>query len=168
MPQPTVPPAPPPKPKTPPPVPEYCIATTSLINGVSTTLYSLRPPPAWPPPSSEVPAGRNFKVLYDPLVDKDRDGKWRALIERVRSTQPAEDADPEDASSSKEQEHEKKSNRIKGKGKGREMLMRFNGETVPGEPAITPQDPRKMLGFKRNKLRGEFHLLKYEVSVFHH
>lgn len=162
LPPPPPPPPVPQKPKTPPPLPEYVIATTTLVNGISKTLYSLRPPPAWPP--ADFASGRNFKVLYDSAVDKDKDGKLKGLMELVRASHPVDEADGPDHSPAKDQEKERKTERIKSKGKGRsELLMRFNGETVAGEPDTISRDPRKASGFKRSKARGEFHILKYEV-----
>ncbi|CAL1709865.1 unnamed protein product [Somion occarium] len=87
-------------------------------------LYSLPPPPPWPPAPDVFPPGKNFKVLFDPLVDRDRDGKLKALIEQVRESPVA----PE---------------RLKGKGKGKEILTRYNGEVIEGEPEPVPIDPRK-------------------------
>ncbi|KAK7683867.1 hypothetical protein QCA50_013245 [Cerrena zonata] len=87
-------------------------------------LYSLPPLPPWPPEPEAYPPGKNFKVLFDPLVDKDRDGKWKALIELVRASPVA----PE---------------RLKGKGKGKEMFSRYNGEVIEGESEPIPSDPRK-------------------------
>jgi hypothetical protein len=85
-------------------------------------------------------------VLYDPLVDKDRDGSLRVLLEVVQKT------DPE---------------RVKGKSKGKEMLLRFGGETVEGEPEPAPRDPRKDSNAKRlpclRSQRTEYVEVKYEV-----
>jgi hypothetical protein len=57
--------------------------------------------------------------------------------------------------------------RIKGKGKGKEILYRYEGEVVDGEPDIFIRDPRKAYGFKAPKsqrpARNDFHELKYEV-----
>jgi hypothetical protein len=101
---------------------------------------------------SEYPAGKNFRVLYDPLLDKDRDGRLKALLEKVRvAPSSSAAADP----------------RIKGKGKGKEMLYRYDGEVVEGESDIFIRDPRKAYGFKPLKsqrpARSDFYELKYEV-----
>lgn len=84
------------------------------------------------------------------------------MIERVREAYPSEQAQFNDPSAYKEQDKEL---RIKGKGKGRELLTRYNGETVEGEPPCIPQDPRKAPGFRRKPHRSEFHPAKYEVRV---
>ncbi|KII91725.1 hypothetical protein PLICRDRAFT_518887 [Plicaturopsis crispa FD-325 SS-3] len=136
----TRPPPPPPPPRTPSPPPTY----------------SLPPPPPWPPARSEYPPGKDFKVVYDPLIDKDRDGRYRALIEKLR---------PADPSLAPEEQ------RVKGKGKGKEILLRFNGEVVEGEPEPVVRDPRKVPGFRKllslRPGRGDFHEVKYEVCEVH-
>jgi hypothetical protein len=95
--------------------------------------------------------GKNFKVLYDPVTDKDRDGRFRALIEKVRSSSSSE-SDP----------------RIKGKGKGKEILLRFDGEVVEDEPQAIVRDPRKVVGFKKltnlRPGRGTFYEVQYLVG----
>lgn len=87
-------------------------------------------------------------------MDKDRDGRYRALLEKVRVAPSSSGTDP----------------RIKGKGKGKETLFRYDGEVVEGEPEIIVQDPRKVNGAKPLKSqrpsRNEFHELKYEVISF--
>jgi hypothetical protein len=117
--------------------------------------YSLPPLPSWPPERSEYPSGKNFKVLYDPALDKDRDGRLKSLLEKVRAAPSSSAAiDP----------------RIKGKGKGKEILYRYNGEVVEGEPDIFLRDPRKAYGFKSPKsqksARNDFHEVKYEVCFY--
>lgn len=56
--------------------------------------------------------------------------------------------------------------RIKAKG-GKEVLMRFGGEVVSGEPEIVLADPRKVAGFKKavslRPFRTELYEIKYEV-----
>lgn len=56
--------------------------------------------------------------------------------------------------------------RIKTKG-GKEMLLRFGGEVVRGEPQVVSADPRKVGGFKRpvslRPFRSELYEIKYEV-----
>ena len=51
-------------------------------------LYSLNPPPAWPPSRSEFPSGRDFRVIFDshyePDREKDRYGSMRMLASRLR------------------------------------------------------------------------------------
>jgi hypothetical protein len=93
-----------------------------------------------------------MKVLFDPVVDKDRDGRFKALIERIRALEGHDD-------------------RIKGKGKGKEMLFRYDGEVVESESEVVVRDPRKVPGFKKlvnlRPWRGEFHELKYEVNLFY-
>ena len=91
-----------------------------------------------------------MKVLYDPVTDKDRDGRYRALIETIRAIPGQED-------------------RIKGKGKGKEILMRYDGQVVGGEPEPVVRDPRRVSGFKKPMSlrpgRGEYHEVKYEVRM---
>jgi hypothetical protein len=105
---------------------------------------------------SEYPLGRDFKVLYDPAVDKDRDGRLKALLEKVRVA-PSSSAAATDP-------------RIKGKGKGKEILYRYEGEVIEGEPDIFIRDPRKAYGYKPQKSqrpgRTDFHELKYEVCHY--
>ncbi len=56
--------------------------------------------------------------------------------------------------------------RIKTKG-GKEILMRFGGEVVHGEPEVVLGDPRKVGGFKKpvslRPFRTEVYGIKYEV-----
>ncbi|TCD64897.1 histone methyltransferase set1 [Steccherinum ochraceum] len=126
---------PPPPPSSPPPRP------------ASPKEYSLPPPPPWPPARSEYPDGKSFRVLFDPFVDKDRDGKIRTLIELVREHAPE---------------------RLKGKGKGKEVLTRFDGEVVEGEPEPVPRDPRKDSSVKKlpalRQPRSELVEVKYEYD----
>jgi histone-lysine N-methyltransferase SETD1 len=89
-------------------------------------------------------------------VDKDRDGRLKALIEKVRIA-PSSSAAATDP-------------RIKGKGKGKEILYRYDGEIIEGEPDIFIRDPRKAYGFKPQKsqrpARNDFHELNYEVRQY--
>ncbi|KAG6331507.1 hypothetical protein ID866_7581 [Astraeus odoratus] len=110
-------------------------------------VYSLPPLPSWPPPRSEYPVGRNFKIIYDPVVDKDRDGRMRVLLEKIRASYK-EGAEP----------------RITGKGKGKEVITRFDGEVIEGECEPEPKDPRKAPGFRRRPGREAFHEVKYEYD----
>lgn len=91
--------------------------------------------------------GKNFKVIYDPAIDKDRDGRFRVLTEKIRATQVGGSDEP----------------RIKGKGKGKETVTRYDGEVIEGEPEPTPADPRKAPGYKRRPHREVFHEARYEV-----
>ncbi|KIJ63613.1 hypothetical protein HYDPIDRAFT_188400, partial [Hydnomerulius pinastri MD-312] len=109
--------------------------------------YSLPPLPPWPPCPSEYPSGRNFKIIYDPATDKDRDGRLRSLLEKIRSTQ--KDGD---------------SPRINGKGKGKETITRYDGEAMEGESVGALRDPRKEAGFKRRAGREGFYEVKYEYD----
>jgi hypothetical protein len=90
--------------------------------------------------------------LFDASVEKDRDGRFRQLIEKIQQLDP-------------NAEH-----RIKGKGKGKEVLYRYEGEVVEGEHMPPIRDPRKVPGVRRLQPlrpgRGEFHVIKYEVSAF--
>lgn len=91
-------------------------------------------------------------MLYDPLVDKDRDGKLRALIDKLRAT-PGMDEGVEP--------------RVKGKGKGKDSLLRYAGEVAEDEQEPVIRDPRKLPGFKKlpnmRPGRPEFYELCYEV-----
>jgi hypothetical protein len=91
-----------------------------------------------------------MKVLYDPAVDKDRDGRYRALIETLRGIPGQED-------------------RIKGKGKGKEILMRYDGQVVQDEPEPQVRDPRRVSGSKKPASlrpgRVDFYEVKYEVTT---
>lgn len=59
--------------------------------------------------------------------------------------------------------------RVKGKGKGKEILLRYNGEVIPGEHEAVVRDPRKEGKAKKlptlRPQRSEFVQVKYEVSV---
>ncbi|KAG1765641.1 hypothetical protein EDD22DRAFT_978683 [Suillus occidentalis] len=138
-------PSPPPS-KSPSPPPSEPVASSS--KPPPPKFYSLPPPPPWPPCRSEYPAGKDFRVIYDPAIDKDRDGRFRALIEKIRATQVDGTDEP----------------RIKGKGKGKETLSRYNGEVIEGEPELTITDPRKAPGFKKRPHRDAFHEIRYEYD----
>ena len=57
--------------------------------------------------------------------------------------------------------------RVKGKGKGKEILLRYNGEIIPGEHEAVVRDPRKDSKVKRSTSlrppRSDFVEVKYEV-----
>lgn len=133
---------------SPPPSPPPSEPVASSSKPQPPKFYSLPPPPPWPPSRSEYPAGNNFKVIYDPAIDKDRDGRFRALIEKVRAAQVDGTSEP----------------RIKGKGKGKETLTRYNGQVIEGEPESTIIDPRKAPGFKKRPHRDAFHEIRYEYD----
>ncbi|KAH9927944.1 uncharacterized protein BXZ73DRAFT_102452 [Epithele typhae] len=99
----------------------------------SPVLYSLPPPPPWPPAPEEFAPGKNWKVLFDYGIDKDRDGQYRALAEKLREKglDQGEEA------------------RVKGKGKGKEIILRYNGEIIDGEHEAVVRDPRKEAKLKR-------------------
>ena len=142
----------------------------------------MAPPPSWPP--SEEEYGNEFKtfrVLFDPVVDRDREGKWRGLIERIRTNAPSGQGKNEDGGLE----------RIKGKGKGKEILIRFEGKVGESEAEPCAVDLRKgekvdgkegdgmSLGlnggvngvrakrFSSKSLRTEFVEVKYEVRLLH-
>ncbi|KAG1888342.1 hypothetical protein F4604DRAFT_2032796 [Suillus subluteus] len=142
-------PSPPPS-KSPSPPPSEPVASSSSSSSKPPPpeFYSLPPPPPWPPSRSEYPAGSNFRIIYDPAIDKDRDGRFRALIEKIRAIQVDGTDEP----------------RIKGKGKGKETLTRYNGEVIEGEPEPTTTDPRKAPGFKKRPHRDTFHEIRYEYD----
>ncbi|KAI6132920.1 hypothetical protein EV401DRAFT_1848992 [Pisolithus croceorrhizus] len=54
--------------------------------------------------------------------------------------------------------------RITGKGKGKEIITRFDGEVIEGEPEPVPKDPRRVSGFRRRPGREAFHEVKYEYD----
>lgn len=73
--------------------------------------------------------------------------------------------------------------RIKGKSREKEMLIRYDGETVEGEPEVVVRDPRKVRaadgsgsvvplgrkgGMNSRPYRTEFHEVKYEVRLSPH
>lgn len=126
--------------------------------------YSLKPPPSWPPPRSEFPSGTDFRVLFDPALDKDKDGKAKHVINLVRSAMSSSSSGSEASSSSNTADY-KLSDRLKQKGRDSEVftLYRFAGETVEGEPKPEAKDPRKDGGMKRTKMRSEFHTISYAV-----
>jgi hypothetical protein len=59
--------------------------------------------------------------------------------------------------------------RIKGKGKGKEILMRYDGQVVQGEPEPQVRDPRRVSGFKKpvslRPGRVDLYEVKYEVKI---
>ena len=133
-----------------PPVPNYVtISLHSCDDGSQVKCY-LTKLPSWTPPRSEYPSSTDFRVPFDPAVDKDRNGTLKKLFDHVKA---AAAKDPKPAS------------RIVYKGKGKEWLYRFAGETIPGE--LTPQasDPRKAPGLRRVARRwSEFYVVTCEVS----
>ncbi|KAI0052382.1 hypothetical protein FA95DRAFT_1391046 [Auriscalpium vulgare] len=143
------PPPPPPREATPPPPPPS--PPPSPLPPPPPTLYSLPPPPPWPPSRDEYPSGSDFKVLFDPSFEKDKDG-FAALIEKVREA-GINEAEP----------------RLKGKGKGKEILLRYRGQVIEGEAEVVVRDPRKAEGFKRVRpLRvphSELIRLTYEIDA---
>ncbi|EJF61682.1 hypothetical protein DICSQDRAFT_85722 [Dichomitus squalens LYAD-421 SS1] len=119
----------------------------------SPQLYSLPPPPPWPPEPSEFPPGKNWKVLFDYAIDKDREGQYRALAEKLREKGMDQGDEP----------------RVKGKGKGKEIILRYNGEVIDGEHDAVIRDPRKETKVKRlpsmRPVRAELVQCKYEYDV---
>jgi histone-lysine N-methyltransferase SETD1 len=112
-----------------------------------------QPPPPFPP-RCEYASSRDFKVIFDPLVDKDHNGRLRSLISKLR-TLPRTTTNEE---------------RVK-ETKGKEILFRFGGEVAAneGEAEVDVRDPRIAPGFKRmaKPPRGEFHQVHYEVFCPH-
>ncbi|TFK75666.1 hypothetical protein BDN72DRAFT_892163 [Pluteus cervinus] len=121
--------------------------------------------PSYPPPRSEYPPIRPFKVLYDPAVDTSSTITplnphpplyYRALIDLIKSHAPAQ----------------VRQDRVRGKAPGKEILFRYDGDvmaTVEGceitEEEVIVKDPRKEKTFKRpSKLRTDFQVLKYEYD----
>ncbi|KAI5118156.1 hypothetical protein M0805_000535 [Coniferiporia weirii] len=138
----------PPRPASP-PIPDGVVVCKVLVNGKPEKRYSLAPPPAWPPLRSEFAPGRDFRVLFDSACDKDRNGEAKALIETLRAAGPAA--------------AERIKENVKDKGKGKPPLVyRYDGETVEGEDEPRSSDPRKADGFKKAKVRYEYHCALYE------
>ncbi|KAL4071765.1 hypothetical protein J3A83DRAFT_4092542 [Scleroderma citrinum] len=71
----------------------------------------------------------------------------RALLEKIRASQK-DGSEP----------------RVTGKGKGKEVITRFDGEVIEGEPEPECKDPRKASGFRRRPGREMFHEAKYEYD----
>ncbi|KAG2007314.1 Setd1a protein [Coprinopsis cinerea AmutBmut pab1-1] len=142
-------------------------------------LYSLPPPPEWPPPgSSEYPKDeRTFKVLYDAAVDVNMASHpsfvsnysklpsyYRSLIDHLKKH----------ASS----EVQQKRLQTTGKGKGKEsvVLYRYEGEVITTkseedgfmEEEPVPTDPRKLEGVKAIRqyrgYREELTQVQYEYD----
>ncbi|KAM5545913.1 hypothetical protein V8D89_000039 [Ganoderma adspersum] len=119
----------------------------------SPQLYSLPPPPPWPPEPSEFPPGKNWKVLFDYAIDKDREGQYRALAEKLREKGMDQGDEP----------------RVRGKGKGKEIILRYGGEVIEGEHEAVVRDPRKETKMKRlpssRPGRTELVQCKYEFDA---
>ncbi|KAH9854604.1 hypothetical protein C2E23DRAFT_817177 [Lenzites betulinus] len=144
---PSVPPRPPSPTEPPPPPPPPFIRPPSPPK-----LYSLPPPPPWPPAPEEFAPGRNWKVLFDYSLDKDRDGQYRALADKLREKGLDQGDEP----------------RVKGKGKGKDIVIRYAGEVIEGEHEAVVRDPRKETKVKRliplRPLRTELLSCKYEYD----
>lgn len=131
----------------------------------------MKPPPVFPPPRSEYPSGVDFKVVFDPTLEKDKDGKFKRIVDLVRSAAASSSNEPNGSPSVSK--GYKLSDRLKQKSTrdGEAfVLYRFAGEVVEGEPAPVPKDPRKEAGFsnsnaKKGRLRTEFHPVSYSVSA---
>lgn len=93
-------------------------------------------------------------MLYDHVADKDRDGQIRLLADKLRELgkDVGEDA------------------RVKGKGKGREIVIRYEGETIEGEHPAVLRDPRKESKVRRKEtmrpVRADLVPVKYEVREY--
>ncbi|OBZ76711.1 Histone-lysine N-methyltransferase, H3 lysine-4 specific [Grifola frondosa] len=111
---------------------------TSSKASVAPEILSPSSPPPWPPAQSEFPEGKNYRVLFDHAIDKDRDGQIRLLIEKLRELGADQGKEP----------------RVKGKGKGKEVLLRYEGEEakVRRLPTLRPA-------------RTEFVVAKYEYDA---
>ena len=92
-------------------------------------------------------------MLFDYAIDKDREGQYRALAEKLREKGMDQGEEP----------------RVKGKGKGKEIILRYNGEVIDGEHEAVIRDPRKETKVKRlpsmRPVRTELVQCKYEVRV---
>ena len=90
-------------------------------------------------------------MLFDHVADKDRDGQIRLLADKLREL--GKDVGEEA--------------RVKGKGKGREIVIRYEGETIEGEHPAVLRDPRKEAKVRRKEtmrpVRVELVSVKYEV-----
>ena len=90
-------------------------------------------------------------MLFDYAIDKDREGQYRALAEKLREKGMDQGEEP----------------RVKGKGKGKEIILRYDGEVIDGEHEAVVRDPRKETKVKRlptqRPLRTEVYQCKYEV-----
>ncbi|KLO12494.1 hypothetical protein SCHPADRAFT_853807 [Schizopora paradoxa] len=149
---------------TPPTVADY-VEVTRISK--SEWRYSLKPAPEFPPPRSEYPPGIDFKVVFDPALEKDKEGKYKRIIDLVRVAASA--SSNESSGSASTSKGYKLSDRLKQKS-SRDgdtfVLYRFGGEVVDGEPVPVPKDPRKESGFsssnvKRGRMRSEFHTVSY-------
>ena len=92
-------------------------------------------------------------MLFDYAIDKDREGQYRALAEKLREKGMDQGEEP----------------RVKGKGKGKEIILRYNGEVIDGEHEAVIRDPRKATKVKRlpsmRPVRTELVQCRYEVRV---
>lgn len=93
-------------------------------------------------------------------MDKDS-RETRALIELIRE---ATNASKSKGDGQATDEYKKLSERLKGKGKGREILFRYAGEVIDGEPMPIARDTRKEVR-RVLKVRNEFHCVTYEVRI---
>lgn len=90
-------------------------------------------------------------MLFDYAIDKDREGQYRALAEKLREKGMDQGDEP----------------RVRGKGKGKEIILRYGGEVIEGEHEAVVRDPRKEAKMKRlpslRPARTELVQCKYEV-----
>ena len=91
--------------------------------------------------------------MFDYTIDKDRDGQYRALADKLREKGMDQGEEP----------------RVKGKGKGKEIVVRYAGEVIEGEHEAVIRDPRKEPKVRRlpplRPLRTELLPCKYEVRA---
>ena len=91
--------------------------------------------------------------MFDYTVDKDREGQYRALAEKLREKGLDQGEEP----------------RVRGKGKGKEIVLRYNGEVIEGEHEAVIRDPRKETKLKKmpthRPFRTEVYQCKYEVRM---
>lgn len=89
--------------------------------------------------------------MFDYALDKDRDGQYRLLADKLREKGMDQGEEP----------------RVKGKGKGKEIVIRYAGEVIDGEHEAVTRDPRKETKVKRlptlRPMRTELLQCKYEV-----
>jgi hypothetical protein len=92
---------------------------------------------------------------YSIATERSQRPKFEYLFEKAKAKDEAEQAGSEA--------------RLKGKGKNKEILFRYAGEVLEGEPELVVSDPRKAKDVKKRQkpVREQLHELRYEVCLLY-